>query len=59
MHLQECTAEVGRLQHRITEQRNEIDWAHNQLETTHYEGFTWERLVLSKQAAVGEQAVKP
>jgi hypothetical protein len=53
-HPQECRAEVGRLLHRATELREEIEWAQHQLEATHYQGITWERLVMSKQAIAGE-----
>ncbi|GAB4823696.1 hypothetical protein N2152v2_010742 [Parachlorella kessleri] len=56
-YIEECMAEMGRLQHRITELRSEVEWAHNQLEATHYEGLTWERLVLIKQATVGQLKV--
>ena len=41
------------MQHRISELREEIQWAQNQLDATHYEGLTWERLVMNKQAVAG------
>lgn len=51
--MQECLAEIGRLSHRITELRQEVEWAQRQMEATHYQGLTWERLHMNKQAVAG------
>lgn len=51
---QECLAEMGRLQARMNELREEVLWADLQMEEAQQEGWTWERLVLTKQGVAGQ-----
>lgn len=49
-YIEQCEKEIGALQHRITQLKEEIAWSHREIEKKRVEASQWDRLLRHRQA---------